>query len=161
MEPPPEVCIARTANRHIQMTAVRLTPEDRFPCLRGQLADRSIHGDAVAAVGVVDQDRQPAERLDRGTDQLLALLFNGEVSGDEGRRRSELAQVGGHPLAPPDVPPGDDHRCALLGEHPRHLATESPRGPGDESHLPGQSRTHVTPLDLLFLQNSKIRWTVA
>jgi hypothetical protein len=82
--------------------------------------------------GVVDQDVQPPEGLDRGRDETVDGLLDRDVPAD----RDDGRAGGGEPLAGGLEPVGanvsEDDTGARLGEPPRAGVAEALRRAGDE-----------------------------
>jgi hypothetical protein len=111
-------------------------PHDVVPLGEGHVRERPVAQDA----GVVDEDVEPAELLDRRGDQSLGPRLVGDVVAVHHGLPAERPDVVDDLLRGPDRGPGavnfgaevvDDHIGPLAGELERMLTPDAPAGAGD------------------------------
>ena len=109
----------------------------------GHVDDEAVAEDA----GVVDEDVEPAEHLDRRRDELPRAVPVGDVAAVGDRLPAGGADLGGDLLGagsaspPPPSTVVDDDTGTLPGERQRMGAPQPPPRPGDDRHPPVQ-RSH-------------------
>ena len=117
--------------------ALEVDGDDRVPLLLGHVDDHPVAQDA----GVVDEDVEIAERLDRAVDQALRTLPVGDVVAVDDRFAADGFDLVDNLLRRRDVGAGavvgaaevvDDDAGAFAGEEQRMLSSDSTACAGDD-----------------------------
>ena len=99
-------------------------------------------GPVARVVAVLHEHVDPAEALDRGVDEAVALVEVGDVGGHDERVLPDRAHVVGHRLESLLAPRREHHVGARARELHRDAASHAGPDPGDDGHLALQHR-HV------------------
>ena len=124
----------------------RVDVEHRLELLVGHLV-----GDAVPGVaGVVDDDVDGAEGVDRGGDELVGGAGLGQVAGVDGGFAVDLARG---LLGDVGVEVVDQNLGALAGEQLGGRPADPPRRPGDDRRFPIK-KSHQSALSFWFVKSA-------
>jgi hypothetical protein len=104
----------------------------------GHLVDDAVPGIA----GVVDQDVELAEAVDRRLDELLGHPVRGQVAREQ---RGLTVDLRGRLLGALGVEVVDEHARAVLGQELRRRPADAARRPGDDRGLAVQN-AHAPPV---------------
>ena len=125
--------VDRGVRRRVVAPQVHL--DDRVPLLGGHLRQRAVAQDA----GVVDQRVEPAELLDGGAHDALAVLDLGAVADVQHGRATARGDLVDDGLAGRLVDLADDHAGSLARQLERLTPAEAPPAPVTIATLPSRS----------------------
>ena len=110
--------------------ALQVEVDHPLPFLGGRVLDRPQEHHA----GVVDDDVEPAQLVDRAVDGGDRLLLLGDVGLDRERGVPRSADLGRQALEPLEPAGGDRDLGAEGGELPRGRLADPAAGAGDQRH---------------------------
>ena len=116
--------------------------EDVVPLLVGHVLDGAVPGEA----GVVDDDVEAAEGLDRGADEAVAEIRRGHVAGADRGRAAEVSDGGGGLLGGSGVEVVDHDAGALARQLERDGPADAPARPRHDGDFPVQLGHDPLPL---------------
>jgi transposase len=100
-----------------------------------EIVHRHVEGLGPAAAGVVHEDRQAAEIVDRRLHRRLKVLFLGDVAGEAHRLAAGLGDALGHLVRRLLLEVADHDGSARAREHLGDAAADAGARAGDERHL--------------------------